>query len=54
MLEKLIEQEQELQQNQVLQESNGYLSPKINVEALLKNGCITADDYHKQIYSRIL
>ena len=49
MLEKLIQQEQELKRKEVLNESKGYLSPKINVEELLRNGCITADDYYKSI-----
>lgn len=49
MLDKLIKQEIELKKRQVLKEANGYLSPKIDVEKLLNDGCITADDYHRQI-----
>lgn len=49
MLDKLIKQEIEPKKRQVLKEANGYLSPKIDVEKLLSDGCITADDYHRQI-----
>lgn len=49
MLQKLKEQEARLvkEQQSQLHEEQIKLSPKIDIEACLRNGYITADDYRK-------
>ena len=48
MIEKLLEEEKRLQEKEVLIETT-YRSPKIDVDELIKNGYISAEDYHKSL-----
>ena len=48
MIEKLLEEEKRLQEKEVLIETT-YRSPKIDVDELIKNDYISADDYHKSL-----
>lgn len=45
MIEKLLEEEKRLKEKEHLIETT-YRSPKINVEDLLKEGYISAEEYH--------
>lgn len=55
MVKKLIQQEKRLREREQLIDSGGYLSPPIDVEALLATGkYITADDYRKYRETGIL
>jgi len=55
MVAKLIEEEKRLRAAEPMIEANGYLSPPIDVEALLATGkYITADDYRKYRETGIL
>jgi len=48
MVEKLLKEEAEFRSKEIIEESGEIaLSPKIDVEALLRNGAITLDDYRK-------
>lgn len=45
MVQKLIEEEKRLLEKEQLIEST-YRSPKIDVEELIRNGYVSAEDYH--------
>ena len=48
MIEKLLEEEKRLQEKEILIETT-YRSPKIDIDELIKNGYISAEDYHKSL-----
>ena len=45
MVQKLMEEEKRLTEKEHLVEST-YRSPKIDVEELIRNGYVSAEDYH--------
>lgn len=48
ILEQLIQDEKELISKQIISDSNGYLSPKINVKKLLQQGYVTAEQHQNK------
>lgn len=48
MVEKLLKEELEFRKEEIIEESEDVvLSPKIDVDKLLRGGAITLDDYRK-------